>query len=211
MSKNRESIEFSSSEPVQAPDRPRTREGLSGRKVAVMVADGFEQSEFDGPVEALREAGITVEVLAPDSQHLERIKGVNHFEPGPGTSADKVIGDARAEDYDALVIPGGLASPDTMRQSRPHLDLVKAFFKAGKPVASICHGPWLLADADVLQGRKVTSWPGIRRDVERAGATWTDEQVVVDDNLVTSRKPDDVPAFADALLDLIGSRVSRSS
>lgn len=201
--------EFTSSEPTLAPEKPSTASSIGGAKVAVIVADGFEQAEFDGPVKALREAGAVVDVLAPDEQHFGQIKGVNHFDPGPGTRADKVITDIKADDYDALVIPGGLASPDSMRQSQVHLDLVKAFMDAGKPVAAICHGPWLLADADVLENRTMTSWPGIKRDLERAGARWRDDEVVVDGNLVTSRKPDDVPAFSQALISLIAQRVGR--
>ena len=200
--------EFISSEPTLAPERPAAARDLEGKRVAVIVADGFEQAEFDGPVQALKAAGARVDVLAQDDQHLGHIHGVNHFDPGPGTKADRLLADAKADEYDALVVPGGLASPDTMRQSEAHLAFLKAFLQAGKPVGMICHGPWLLADSDMAQGRNITSWPGIRRDVERAGASWTDEEVVVDNNLVTSRKPDDVPAFSQALIQLIGQRVS---
>jgi protease I len=189
---------------------------LRGKKVAVIVADGFEQREFDGPVRALRMAGATVEVLAQDLTHLGHIHGVNHFELGTGTAGDRQIVDASPEDYDALLIPGGLASPDTMRQSHAHLELARRFFESGKPVAAICHGPWVLADADCLRGRRLTSWPGIRKDLERAGASWVDREVVVDGNLITSRKPDDVPAFSAALVDQIAAgraptRTSRPS
>lgn len=178
---------------------------LKGRKVAVLVSDGFEQSEFDGPVQALRAAGATVEVLAEDEAHLKAIKGVHHFEPAQGTRGDRVITDARPEDYDLLFVPGGLASPDHMRMSEAHLGFVRAFLKAGKPTAMICHGPWLLADSGAAEGRTVTSWPAIRRDLERAGATWRDAEVVLDRNLVTSRKPDDVPAFSRAVVALVAS------
>lgn len=202
----RQSLEFKGSEPIQAPERPVASASLGGTRVAVIVADGFEQAEFDGPIKALRDAGATVVVLAPDEKHLEHIHGVNHFEKGPGTKADRVIEGTNVDEFDALVVPGGLASPDTMRQSRAHLDLAKKFMEAGKPVAAICHGPWVLADADTLKGRTVTSWPGIRRDLERAGAHWRDDEVVVDGNLITSRKPDDVPAFSRALMSVIASR-----
>ncbi|HEY9856138.1 MAG TPA: type 1 glutamine amidotransferase domain-containing protein [Stenomitos sp.] len=176
---------------------------LKGKKVAVLVADGFEQSEFDGPVQALRDAGATVDVLAEDEKHLQHIKGVHHFEPGPGTKGTRLLKDASPDEYDLLFVPGGLASPDHMRMSEAHLAFVRAFLQAKKPTAMICHGPWLLADSGMAEGRTVTSWPAIRRDLERAGATWRDEQVVRDSNLVTSRKPDDIPAFSKAVVELL--------
>ena len=178
---------------------------MRGTKVAVLVSDGFEQIEFDGPTEALKEAGATIEVLAEDEAHLTSIKGVHHFDPAKGTHGDRLLEDARPAQYDALLIPGGLASPDTMRRSEPHLQFVREFVESGKPTFVICHGGWLLADANVAQGRRVTSWPGIRRDLERAGAHWSDEAVVVDENLVTSRMPADIPAFTDAILESLRS------
>ena len=174
---------------------------LKGMKVAAIVADGFEQIELDGPMKALRDAGVEVEILAEDDKHLAHIHGVNHFDKGDGAKGSKVIDQAKVDDYDGLLVPGGAVSPDTMRQSKKHLALVKGFMSAGKPLAVICHGPWLLADADVVKGKKVTSWPGIRRDLERAGATWSDDECVVDGNLVTSRKPDDIAAFNRAFLE----------
>lgn len=195
---------FSSEAPATL-EREQAEIGVGGLKVAVIVADGFEQREFDGPVEALRKAGATVEVLAPDDRHLGSIKGVHHFEPGEGTRGDRVITEAGVDEYDGLLIPGGLASPDTMRQSEAHLKLVRDFMEVGKPVAAICHGGWLLADADVLSGRHVTSWPAIRRDLERAGARWSDQPVVQDGHLVTSRKPDDVPAFSKAFISVLAA------
>ncbi len=177
------------------------QEDLKGKKVAVLVADGFEQSEFDGPVQTLRDAGAVVEVLAEDERHLQGIKGVHHFEPAAGTKGDRLLTDVRPEDYDLLFVPGGLASPDHMRMSEPHVAFVRSFMQARKPTAFICHGPWLLAESGMAAGRTVTSWPAIRGDLERAGAKWRDEAVVVDDFLVTSRKPDDVPAFSRALVE----------
>lgn len=173
------------------------------KKVAAIVSDGFEQVELDEPVAALRRAGCEVVVLAEDEAHLDGIKGMHHFEKAEGTKGDKLLSEARPDEYDALLVPGGLASPDAMRQSEEHLAFVRAFVAGGKPTFAICHGPWLLADADVVRGKRVTSWPAIRRDLERAGATWVDEEVVVDGNLVTSRKPDDIPAFNDAMLTLL--------
>lgn len=173
---------------------------LAGSRVAVMVADGFEQREFDGPVQVLRSNGACVEVLAPSVGQLKHIRGFSHFEEGAGTRGDRLVDQAHPEDYAALLIPGGCISPDTMRQSEIHLELVREFARASKPIFSICHGPWLLADAGVVSGKTVTSWPGIRRDLERAGAVWVDEVAVTDGVLVTSRMPDDVPAFSEAVL-----------
>ena len=168
---------------------------LGKMRIAAIVADGFEQAELDGPLEALRRAGVTVDVLAPDDQHRSHVKGVNHFDPGPGVKPDRLLNDADPSAYDAILIPGGLASPDTMRQSKAHLEFVKSFAKRNKPIFSICHGPWLLADAGLVRDKSMTSWPGIKMDLERAGAKWVDRDVVVDGKLVTSRKPDDIPAF----------------
>ena len=173
---------------------------LEGARVAVMVADGFEQREFDGPVQVLKDNGACVEVLAPSVAHLRHIRGMIHFEEASGARGDKLIDKAHVDDYAGLLIPGGCISPDTMRQSEAHLELVREFARSSKPIFAICHGPWLLADADVLGGKTVTSWPGIRRDLERAGATWVDEVAVTDGMLVTSRMPADVPAFSEAML-----------
>lgn len=204
--------EFRSSEPagtVERPPRSQAQERLDGKRIAVIVADGFEQTEFEVPVQRFREAGATVDVLAPDASHREKIAGESHGKPAAGTRADKLLAEARAEDYDALLIPGGLKSPDTMRQSPEHLAFVKAFVTAEKPIAAICHGPWLLADADALKGRKVTSWPGIRKDLERAGATWVDEAVVSDGALIFSRKPADAEAFAETLIERLAEVPAR--
>jgi protease I len=199
--------EFVSEAPTTAPADPTmvATTGLAGRKVAVLVADGFEQAEFDGPVQALRKAGAQVEVLAPNAQHLGHIRGVRHHEPAEGTKGDRVITEATPDTYDALLVPGGLYSPDAMRLSKAHLAFVKAFAESGKPMAMICHGLWLLADAEVASGRTLTSWPAIRRDLERAGAIWVDQPVVVDGALITSRKPDDVPAFSRALVQALAA------
>ncbi|MNK61596.1 putative cysteine protease YraA [compost metagenome] len=195
-------VEFRGTEPAGVAERPPATTGrrLEGKRIAVIVADGFEQSEFEVPVRSFREAGAVVEVLAPDAKHLSHIEGESHGKPAAGTRADKVLSNVRPEDYDALLIPGGLKSPDTMRQSQAHLDFVKAFVAADKPIAAICHGPWLLADADALSGRTVTSWPAIRRDVERAGATWVDQPVVTDGMMVFSRKPADAEVFAETVI-----------
>lgn len=176
---------------------------LRGMRVAVIVADGFEQIELDAPLEALRTAGLAIDVLAPDEDHKEHVRGVNHLDPGPGVKPDRLLAEAIAQTFDALLIPGGLASPDTMRASESHLAFVRSFAARNKPIGAICHGPWVLADADVVRGRTLTSWPAIRRDLERAGAKWVDREVVIDGKLVTSRKPDDLPAFNRAFLEVL--------
>lgn len=176
---------------------------IAGSRVAVLVADGFEQREFDGPVQLLKQHGACVEVVAPGVGSLQHIRGFSHFDEGPGTRGDRLIDQVHEAEYSALFIPGGCISPDTMRQSERHLEFVRAFGRAGKPIFAICHGPWLLADAGLLSGKTVTSWPGIRKDLERAGAAWVDEIAVSDGNLVTSRKPEDVPEFSQAMLSVL--------
>ncbi len=172
---------------------------LHSRKIAVLAADGFEKAELSIPVKALRAAGAEVEVI---SLRHGRIRGVNLHEPASRVHVDRVIEEADAADYDALFIPGGFISPDLLRQSARARALVRSFHAAGKPIASLCHGPWLLASAEMLQGRTVTSWPGIRDDMVNSGAIWLDQQVVVDGNLVTSRGPQDLVPFIDAMIDL---------
>ncbi|HEY9722964.1 MAG TPA: type 1 glutamine amidotransferase domain-containing protein [Oscillatoriaceae cyanobacterium] len=197
---------FTGSQPTVAERPPQaTGQRLAGKKVAAIVADGFEQTELDVPMQRLRDAGATVEVLAPDDRHLAHIEGESHGKPAAGVKADKLLKDANPDDYDALLIPGGLKSPDTMRQSSAHLAFVRAFVNADKPIGAICHGPWLLADTDVLSGKTVTSWPGIRRDLERAGAVWVDRPVVRDEKMVFSRKPADAEQFGDALIELVAA------
>lgn len=173
---------------------------ISKAKVLIIATDGFEQSELFDPRQALLDAGAQV-VLA--SNKSEPIQGMKHDEKGDTIRPDASIHDVDPADYDALLIPGGVANPDTMRMEEDALNIVRAFFDAAKPVAAICHGPWLLAEADVVAGRRLTSWPSIRTDLMNAGANVVDEQVVVDGNLVTSRKPDDIPAFNKALIELI--------
>jgi protease I len=206
--------EFLSTEPAGLTERPpeaRPAEGaLSGKRVAVLIHDGFEQTEFEVPVRTLRAAGARVEVVAPDAAHLDRIKGESQGEPAAGTKGDRVLAETRPSDYDALLIPGGLKSPDSMRQSDAHLAFVRAFVEAGKPIGAICHGPWLLADVDALRGRTVTSWPAIKRDLECRGAEWIDQEVVRDGPFVFSRKPDDAEAFGRALVELLATRSAGS-
>jgi protease I len=165
---------------------------LHGKKVAILVTDGFEQVELTDPRRALDAAGATTHLVSPKDG---RVRGWDHTDWGEEFDVDVALSDARAEDYDALLLPGGVMNPDKLRTDEAAVRFVRAFFGAKKPVAAICHGPWLLVEADVARGRTLTSYPSIRTDLENAGATWVDEEVVVDEGLVTSRNPDDLPAF----------------
>ncbi len=173
---------------------------LSGRKVAVLATDGVEQIELIEPVKALKEAGATVHIVAPKPG---KIKGWDHTEWGQEIPVDRTIDEAEPDEYDALVLPGGVMNPDKLRLQSRAVNFARAFFEQQKPVAAICHGPWLLVEADVIDGRRVTSYPSIKTDLRNAGADWVDEQVVVDNGLVTSRNPDDLPAFIGKMLEEI--------
>ncbi|HEX4653312.1 MAG TPA: type 1 glutamine amidotransferase domain-containing protein [Candidatus Udaeobacter sp.] len=165
---------------------------LDGKKVAILVADGFEQVEMTKPREALEEAGAATKIV---SLKPGKIQGVNHADKGDKFDVDLTVDEARPEEFDALLIPGGVHNPDAMRMNPKALEFARHFFREGKPVAAICHGPQVLISADLVRGRKMTSWPAIQMDMRNAGARWVDEEVVVDNGLVSSRKPDDIPAF----------------
>jgi len=165
---------------------------LNGRTIAILATDGFEQSELTEPKRALEDAGATVHVVSPKSGS---IRGWDVTDWGNEVPVDLGLEQAGPEDYDGLVLPGGQINPDKLRLEPQAVEFVRAFFAGGKPVGAICHGPWLLVEADVVRGREVTSWPSIRTDLRNAGANWVDREVVVDQGLVTSRKPDDIPAF----------------
>lgn len=165
---------------------------LHGKTIAVVVADGFEQSEFEKPVQALYKAGADVKVIAIGGTE---VKAWNHGQWGLVVPVDRRIQDVRSADYDALLLPGGVMNPDTLRMNDDVVDFVREFFDEGKPVAAICHAPQLLIESDVVEGRLLTSYASIRTDLENAGAHWVDEEVVVDNGLVTSRSPADLPAF----------------
>jgi len=165
---------------------------LSGKRVAILATDGVEQAELIEPRKALDAAGATAKVVSPKSGS---IKGWNHTDWGEPIKVDVTLDKASPDDFDALLLPGGVMNPDHLRTNENAVNFVRAFFEAGKPVAAICHGPWLLVEADVVRGRNVTSWPSLQTDLRNAGAHWTDSQVVTDHGLVTSRKPDDIPAF----------------
>jgi len=166
---------------------------LQGKKIAFLTAnEGVEQVELTEPMRAVREAGAEVELLAPESGEIQAF---NHLDKGDTFEVDRVVGEADPGEYDGLVLPGGVANPDQLRTKSEALEFVRALFVAGKPVGVICHGPWTLIDAGVVEGRTLTSWPSLQTDLRNAGANWVDEEVHVDSGLVSSRKPDDLEAF----------------
>jgi len=169
---------------------------LDGKKVAFVVCDGFEQVELTGPKERLEQLGATCEIVSPKEG---KVKGWQHVKWGDELDVDVPLAGANPDDYDAVVLPGGVMNPDKLRVIPEAQRFVQAFAEAGKPVAAICHGPWTLIDAGLVEGKKMTSWPTLKLDLINAGADWVDEEVVVDDGLITSRKPDDIPAFANKI------------
>lgn len=174
---------------------------LEGRKIAILATHGFEQSELTDPKKLLDGWGATTRVVSPAEEGS--IKGWKDKNWGDEVTVDLRLADAKAEDFDALLLPGGQMNPDALRIDASALAFIEAFGKAGKPVAAICHGPWLLIDTGLAKGKQVTSWPSVRRDLENAGAQWRDAEVVVDGTLITSRKPDDIPAFSEALAEAL--------
>jgi deglycase len=171
---------------------------LQGKRVAFLATDMVEQIELTEPWKAVKDAGGTPELV---SLKEGEIQGFNHYDKADTFKVDRTVEEARAVDYDALVIPGGVGNPDTMRTDENAVQLVRDFFEQGKPVGVICHGPWMLVEAGVVRGRKVTSWPSLQTDIRNAGGDWVDQEVVVDDGLVTSRKPDDLPAFNEKIVE----------
>ncbi len=165
---------------------------LNGRKIAILVANGFEQVEMTRPRKALEDAGAETVLISPEDR---KVKGWNHTEWGDEFDVERPLDSAREDEYDALMLPGGVMNPDHLRMNERAVDFVRSFFEAGKPVAAICHGPWMLVETDVVRGRTVTSWPSLKTDLRNAGAKWVDREVVTDAGLVTSRNPDDIPAF----------------
>ena len=173
---------------------------LQGKTVAFLVAaEGIEQVELTEPWKAVEQAGGTPKLLSPESGEVQAF---HHLDKADTFTVDVPVAEARPEEYDALVLPGGVANPDALRLDKAAVDFIRSFVESGKPVAAICHAPWTLAEAGVLQGRTMTSWPSLQTDLRNAGATWVDEEVVVDGNLVTSRNPDDLPAFNAKLVEL---------
>jgi protease I len=178
---------------------------LRGKRVAVLVADGFEQVEMTRPREALDAAGAITRLISPAKGEVQ---GFNHHEKGDRFHVDVELKSADAAEYDALLLPGGVANPDQLRMKPEAVEFVKRFFDTRKPVAAICHAPWLLVEADVVRGRRITSWPSLKTDLRNAGAKWVDEPVVIDNNLVTSRKPDDIPSFNEKMIEMFEAGAS---
>lgn len=171
---------------------------LKGKYIAILATDGFEQAELTEPLKALKAAGATVDVIAPKAG---TIRGVVHHEKGESVEVDRALDRADAADYAALVLPGGVVNPDALRINDKAVDFVRKFFEQKKPVAAICHGPWMLVEANAVKGRTLTSWPSLKTDLTNAGGHWTDQEVVVDQGLVTSRWPDDLPAFCKKMIE----------
>jgi protease I len=168
------------------------------KQVAILAADGFEQAELEEPMKALIDAGATVSIISPNKHEIQAMR---HADKGDCFGVDLNLEKANPDDFDALMLPGGLMNPDTLRSTPAAVDFVRSFGKAGKPIAAICHGPWLLIEADLVRGRRLTSWPAIKTDIRNAGGDWVDEEVVVDNGMVTSRNPGDIPAFNAKMID----------
>jgi protease I len=180
---------------------------ISNSTILIVATDGFEESELFGPLRILGDRGAEVKLASPD---LKPIQATVHDDPGKTIRPDLTVDQARAEDFDALILPGGVRNPDQLRTNKAAIDLIRAFADAGKPVAAICHGPWLLVEADLVRGKTATSWPSIRTDLRNAGANVVDQPAVTDGNIVTSRNPDDVPAFTEAVIRLVEQAPARA-
>jgi protease I len=179
-----------------------TRGRLAGKRIAILATDGFEQSELEDPRDAFTAEGAETVLISP---HAGEIHGVHHGKRGHKAVVDRLLDEARVDDYDALLLPGGVANPDKLRTIPRAVELVESFMSRDKPVAAICHGPWTLVEADAVRGRTLTSWPSLKTDLKNAGASWVDDAAVVDRKLVTSRKPDDLPAFIERAIEIIAA------
>jgi protease I len=180
---------------------------LQGKTIAILATDGFEQAELTKPKKALEEAGAKTQVVSPNPK---KIKGWNKKDWGEEVSVDVTLDSADPAQYDALLLPGGVMNPDHLRMNPDAVKFVKHFFEQAKPVAAICHGPWMLVEAGAVRGRTLTSWPSLKTDIRNAGGTWVDEEVVVSNGVVTSRKPDDIPAFNQQIIDLFSKGAGAS-
>jgi len=180
------------------------RNDLNGKRVAILATDGVEQVELTDPRNALDDAGATTVVVSPKEG---TIKGWQHDHWGDDIPVDRALSEASPDDFDALLLPGGVMNPDRLRMDKQAVQFVKGFFQAGKPVAAICHGPWMLVEADVVRNRAMTSWPSLQTDIRNAGGDWVDREVVTDMGLVTSRKPDDIPAFNRKMIEEFGEGI----
>lgn len=181
-------------------------ESLKGMRVAILVTDGFEQVELVKPREALDQAGAKTQIISPRDG---KVRGWKHTEWGDELPVDVKLDQARAEDFDALLLPGGVINPDKLRMEPKAVNFVKSFFDGNKPVAAICHGPWTIVEAGVAKGRRIASWPSLKTDIRNAGAEWVDSEAVTDGNLVSARKPDDIPAFNRAMIQLFSQGAQR--
>jgi deglycase len=177
---------------------------LKGKKVAILAADMFERVELEEPRKALENEGATTEIV---SIHDGKIQGFDHFDPAKTVEVDRTVEEVSVADYDALLIPGGVGNPDQLRGDENAVHFVREFGETGKPMAVICHGPWMLVESGLVRGRTLTSWPTLRTDIENAGGKWVDKDVVVDNGIVTSRKPDDIPAFNRKMIEEFGEGV----
>jgi protease I len=186
---------------------PVMNDTLKGIKVAILATDGFEQSELTEPKKALEEAGAETQVVSPKDKS---VRGWKHTDWGSEVKVDQALSNADPKDYDALVLPGGVMNPDALRWNPKAVAFVRSFFDAGKPVAAICHGPWTVIESGSAKGHRMTSWPSLRTDIKNAGAEWVDEEVVVDGKLITSRKPDYLPAFNREVLKLFAGARAKS-
>jgi protease I len=181
--------------------------GLKGHKVAILATDGVEQVELVEPRKALDAAGAVTHLISPKEG---AIQGVNHDEKGDMLKVDRPLSEVRASEYDALLLPGGVANPDALRMVPAAVQFVREFMLSEKPVAAICHGPWLLVEAGAVSGRTLTSWPSIKTDIRNAGGEWVDQPVAIDDRLITSRKPSDIPAFSAAIVKQFANRIDEA-
>lgn len=173
---------------------------LNNKKIAILVADGFEQVELTKPKEAFEGAGATVHIISPNS---DRVQGWNHYDKADYFPVDVILDEAVADNYDGLLLPGGTVNPDQLRTKDKAIQFIKSFFEADKPVAAICHGPWSLIETGEVKGRTITSWPSLKTDLKNAGGNWVDREVVEDNGLITSRNPDDIPAFNEKAIALL--------
>ena len=179
---------------------------LQDKNIAILVTNGFEQVEMTKPRQAFLDAGANTFLISPAG---EQVQGWNHYDKADYFQVDIPLDKVNPDHYDALLLPGGVANPDELRTNSRAVQLIRAFFNVDKPVAAICHGPWTLIEAEAVKGRRVTSWPSLKTDLENAGATWVDEQTVVDGNLLTSRNPDDIPAFIEAAIALFARKEAK--
>jgi protease I len=184
---------------LEDAEMPASQTALQGKKIAVLMTDGVEQVEYTDPRRYLEEHGAHVTLVSPKPQGSQ-VQGYRHLTPGDRFVVEMDVRDAHPEDFDGLMLPGGVANPDQLRLSEEAIGFIREFAREDKPIAAICHGPWTLIDAGIAQGKQLTSWPSLKEDLRNAGAQWKDQPVVVDGKLVTSRKPDDIPAFDEAML-----------